>query len=69
MTLAPFTHDEKVRRNAFALLRKFREQLRIDIPALSLPDLSMGMSNDFVEAVLEGATMLRIGTGLFGARK
>ena len=50
-------------RQAFAAVRELRDAL-----APELPDLSMGMSADFCEAILEGATLVRIGTALFGAR-
>lgn len=51
-------------RGQFAQLRQFRDLLRAD-SGLPLADLSMGMSGDFVEAILEGATMVRIGSALF----
>ena len=66
MTMAPFTDDESVQRRAFARLRDVRD--RIESEGLALPELSMGMSNDYESAVAEGATMLRLGTALFGER-
>lgn len=66
MTMAPFTDDESVQRNAFSRLRATRELLESE--NLDVPELSMGMSNDYGAAVAEGATMLRLGTVLFGER-
>ncbi len=66
MTMAPFTSDERVLRAAFAGAREAREVLRdVGHPAA---ELSMGMSNDYEIAVEEGATLVRLGTVLFGAR-
>lgn len=67
MTMAPLTSDEKVLRSCFQKLK----QLQIDIQNLRLDyapcnELSMGMSNDYVIAIEEGATMVRIGTALVG---
>lgn len=69
MTLAVFSaEDERVRR-CFRLLRDIRERLRQDGPAgLSFDDLSMGMSGDFEIAIEEGATIVRVGQAIFGAR-
>jgi uncharacterized pyridoxal phosphate-containing UPF0001 family protein len=66
MTMAPLTTDEGVLRATFAGARAAR-QLLADVghPAA---ELSMGMSNDYEIAVEEGATMVRLGTVLFGAR-
>ncbi len=66
MTMAPLTDDEVVQRRVFAGLRRIREELRAG--GLELPELSMGMTGDFRAAVAEGATMLRLGTVLFGER-
>jgi pyridoxal phosphate enzyme (YggS family) len=66
MTMAPFTDDERVQRSVFEALRLLRDQLESD--GFILPELSMGMSNDFRAAVAEGATILRLGTVLFGER-
>lgn len=66
MTMAAFTDDEAEQRRPFALLRALRDAgERAGHP---LPELSMGMSDDFGVAVEEGATMIRLGTVLFGAR-
>ncbi|NIM50172.1 MAG: YggS family pyridoxal phosphate-dependent enzyme [Gemmatimonadales bacterium] len=66
MTMAPFTDDENVQRRVFRGLRRLREQLQST--GLALPELSMGMSDDFRAAVAEGASILRLGTVLFGER-
>jgi pyridoxal phosphate enzyme (YggS family) len=65
MTMAPFTEDEGVVRAVFAKARDLKERLG---KTLDLPVLSMGMSGDFELAVKEGATMVRLGTRLFGGR-
>lgn len=66
MTMAPFDADESVLRRVFAGARATRESVqRAGHPAT---ELSMGMSNDYVIAVEEGATLVRLGTVLFGAR-
>jgi pyridoxal phosphate enzyme (YggS family) len=66
MTIAPFTDDEKIQRSVFAALRQLREDMQHD--GLAAPELSMGMSADYRAAVAEGATILRLGTALFGER-
>ncbi len=66
MTMAPFVDDEGEQRRVFAALRLLRDELEKE--GLNLPELSMGMSNDFRAAVAEGATILRLGTVLFGER-
>jgi PLP dependent protein len=67
MTMAPFTEDESIVRNVFSTLK----QLQLDIQNNNFShapcdELSMGMSNDYVIAVEEGATFVRIGTDLVG---
>ena len=66
MTMAPLTEDERLQRKVFGDLRRLREDL--ERQGHRLPELSMGMSGDFRAAVAEGATMLRLGTVLFGER-
>ena len=66
MTMAPFTNDERVLREAFAGARAARDLLIA--AGHEATELSMGMSNDYVIAVEEGATLVRLGTVLFGAR-
>jgi uncharacterized pyridoxal phosphate-containing UPF0001 family protein len=51
-------------RRDFARLRELRDRLARDVPADLLRELSMGMSGDFAEAILEGSTMVRIGSAL-----
>ncbi len=68
MTMAPFTKDEKKIRSCFSLLRKKKNDLNKSLPSKPLKELSMGMSNDYEIAIDEGATQIRLGTVLFGAR-
>lgn len=67
MTIAPWTPDPEKVRPIFRRLRELKEacEERLGAP---LPHLSMGMSNDFEIAIEEGATLVRIGTALFGHR-
>jgi len=66
MTMAPHTDTAEDTRPVFRRLRELRETLRKRSPeSFSLPELSMGMSNDFEIAVEEGATFLRLGSRLF----
>ncbi len=67
MTVGPITEDEREIRSAFANLRTLSENAR-EKTGLTLPVLSMGMSGDFESAILEGSTLIRIGTLLFGPR-
>jgi pyridoxal phosphate enzyme (YggS family) len=67
MTMGPLGAGEAETRSAFRRLRELREELRQTLQA-ALPELSMGMSGDFEWAVEEGATWVRVGTVLFGAR-
>ena len=66
MTIAPFTEDQNVQRQTFRGLRVLRDALQEE--GLWLPTLSMGMSEDYGVAVEEGATVIRLGTVLFGPR-
>ncbi len=66
MAMAPLTDDEAIQRRAFRGLREIRDRLKED--GTWLQTLSMGMSGDFGTAVQEGATLIRLGTALFGAR-
>jgi len=68
MAIGPHPATETERRRAFANLRQLRD---VCIEQLALPgfsELSMGMSDDFREAILEGSTLVRIGTAVFGER-
>jgi PLP dependent protein len=69
MTVPPYLDDLAAVRPYFAQLRKLRDRLAAEHPLLSFAELSMGMSHDFPVAIAEGATQVRIGTALFGARK
>jgi pyridoxal phosphate enzyme (YggS family) len=64
MTMAPFTEDKLQVRNVFKELRLIRDQIE-DEYKVKLPELSMGMSNDYKMAYEEGSTMLRLGRILF----
>jgi len=66
MTIAPLTDGEAAQRRTFRGLRELRDTLKED--GLWLPTLSMGMSGDYGVAVEEGATVIRVGTALFGPR-
>ena len=67
MTMAPFTDDVEVQRRTFRGLRVLRDTIKEE-DGIWLPTLSMGMSGDYATAVAEGATVIRLGTVLFGAR-
>jgi PLP dependent protein len=68
MTIAPFVDDEKAIRKSFSDLRNMSEKLLSEYKQISALELSMGMSDDFRYAVLEGSTLIRLGTVLFGKR-
>jgi len=68
MTMPPWNPDPENSRPFFRRLRELRDRLARAL-ALPLPGLSMGMSQDFEAAVEEGATLVRIGTAIFGPRK
>jgi pyridoxal phosphate enzyme (YggS family) len=67
MTMPPFFEDTEKARLFFRELRVLRDEAERE--GFRLPELSMGMSNDFETAIEEGATMVRIGTAIFGERK
>ncbi len=67
MTMAPWTEDEAVLREAFAECRRTRDDLSERFNR-SFPELSMGMTNDYPQAIREGATFIRLGRKLFGER-
>jgi pyridoxal phosphate enzyme (YggS family) len=67
MTMPPWFSDPEAVRPYFRDLRELRERLR-DQSGLPLPELSMGMSGDYAAAVEEGATLVRVGTAIFGRR-
>jgi PLP dependent protein len=66
MTMAPYTDDEKLIRTCFVKLREIKDKLNSN--GFDLKELSMGMTNDYKIAIEEGATMIRIGTAIFGSR-
>ena len=68
MTMAPFTEDKGLIRKSFVTLRNLRDSFQKNYPSLDLSELSMGMSGDFEVAIEEGATIVRIGTAIFGLR-
>lgn len=69
MTLALFSAEAERVRQCFVLLRGLRDRLRQDAPAgIELGELSMGMSGDYEIAIEEGATVVRVGQAIFGAR-
>jgi pyridoxal phosphate enzyme (YggS family) len=74
MTIAPLVDDPEVVRPVFRALREMRDQVREAVPLAAdgsegaWPELSMGMSDDFAVAIEEGATLIRLGRALFGAR-
>ena len=69
MTIAPFDVPETETRACFRSLRDWRDRWAAVHPSLEFGVLSMGMSGDFCLAIEEGATRIRVGTALFGARK
>lgn len=69
MLIPPLSDDADAARRHFAALRELgAREARITRPNVALSELSMGMSHDFAEAVAEGATMVRVGTAIFGER-
>lgn len=68
MTMAPLDADAAVLHTTFGGLREFRDRLEREF-SVALPELSMGMSHDFPAAIAEGATIVRVGTAIFGGRK
>jgi uncharacterized pyridoxal phosphate-containing UPF0001 family protein len=66
MTVPPFDIDPETARPTFQHLRRLRDEHLATYPTLT--ELSMGMSNDFVVAIEEGSTTIRIGTAIFGKR-
>lgn len=68
MCIPPFAEDAEVSRGYFRTLRELRNILENKFD-LKLPHLSMGMTNDYTVAIEEGATLVRVGTAIFGERK
>ena len=69
MAIPPFSTDPEGSRPHFARLRGLRDALARELHGAALGELSMGMSNDFEQAIGEGATMVRVGTAIFGSRQ
>jgi pyridoxal phosphate enzyme (YggS family) len=70
MTMPPYFYQPEKVRPYFAALRKLRDQIKNQsLRNVSLEELSMGMTGDFEVAIEEGATLVRIGTAIFGERK
>ena len=69
MTIPPFFEDPGQTRPYFRRLRHLAEEVaKKNLPGVAMHELSMGMSHDFEVAIEEGATMVRVGTAIFGAR-
>lgn len=69
MTVAPFGAEENELRTIFSTLKKISLDIEVEkIDTVSMGELSMGMTDDFEIAIEEGATMVRVGTGIFGKR-
>ncbi len=69
MTVPPFTEEPEGARPYFRKLRQLRDTIAArKLPAVSMDELSMGMSHDFEVAIEEGSTCVRVGTAIFGAR-
>jgi len=69
MTMGPFSEDPEDSRTSFRIVQELREKIRREgIERVSVDQISMGMSHDYEVAIQEGATILRIGTAIFGKR-
>ena len=69
MTMAPFIDDEEEIRKVFKGLKKLSLQIKdLNLPNVEMDTLSMGMSHDYKIAIEEGATIIRVGTSIFGQR-
>jgi hypothetical protein len=70
MTMPPFTEKAEEARPYFRALREMKERFSgLKIPHVDLRELSMGMTHDYLVAIEEGATLIRIGTAIFGPRR
>jgi pyridoxal phosphate enzyme (YggS family) len=70
MTMPPFFNAPQKARPYFAALRELRDHIKLEaISNISMDELSMGMTGDFETAIEEGATIVRIGTAIFGDRR
>lgn len=69
MTIAPFTDNPEDNRRYFKGLKKMADNISsLNIPNVEMCELSMGMTGDYEVAIEEGATLVRVGTGIFGNR-
>lgn len=69
MTVAPYTSDPETNRVYFRRMRLLRDEIgSLGLPGVRMKELSMGMTGDFEVAIQEGATMVRVGTAIFGER-
>ncbi|WP_029230895.1 YggS family pyridoxal phosphate-dependent enzyme [Butyrivibrio sp. VCB2006] len=69
MTIAPYTEEPETNRVFFSGLRKLKDEINaMNIPGVNMDTLSMGMTGDYEVAIEEGATFVRVGTGIFGER-
>lgn len=69
MTIGLFTSEHEKLRRCFQLLKKIQTQIKeLDLPNIEMNELSMGMSGDLEIAIEEGATIVRVGTAIFGKR-
>ena len=69
MAIPPQSDDPEESRHWFQKMRKLAGAIEaLNLPNVSMTELSMGMSDDFEAAIAEGATLIRIGTAIFGAR-
>ncbi len=66
MTIAPFTEDKDIIRKSFSDLRNLKDEINTE--GYNLTELSMGMTSDYEIAIEEGATMIRVGSAIFGQR-
>ncbi len=66
MTIAPFTEDKDIIRKSFSELRNLKDGINTE--GYNLTELSMGMTSDYEIAIEEGATMVRVGSAIFGER-
>lgn len=69
MAMPPFFNNPEKARPYFTALRDLRDQIQKALPGIVLNELSMGMTGDFEVAIEEGATLVRIGTAIFGERR
>jgi pyridoxal phosphate enzyme (YggS family) len=68
MTMAPFFDQPEAARPYFQRLKRLQGFLAEALPRVQLTELSMGMSGDFIAAIQEGATLVRVGTAILGSR-